>query len=53
MFKDEYGNVFTQCINCETVYLLDSSDSTHKESCCSAKCEDGYRQFVQDLHFID
>jgi hypothetical protein len=51
MYKDEFGNKFTQCINCETVYLLEGSTSTIPQACCSIKCEDEYKQFVEDLHF--
>lgn len=51
MYKDEFGNEFTQCINCETVYLLEGSKSTIPQSCCSVKCEDEYKQFIEDLHF--
>jgi hypothetical protein len=52
MWEDEYGNKGSQCIYCETVYLIEQSDSNIKESFCCGYCEDEYKQFVKDLYEI-
>jgi hypothetical protein len=53
VFEDEYGNKYSECINCERVYLVLKSPAELNESFCSSSCEDENKAFVYDLYEMD
>jgi hypothetical protein len=43
----------SQCINCESVYETNESNSSVPTSCCSKECEDNYKKYIKKLELID